>query len=790
MSQSSNNLAAYSWSIADLLRGDFKQSQYGRIILPFTLLRRLECVLAPTKPAVLAEAEKLAKQKLPEEALEKLLLRATGGLSFFNTSRMDLGTLGESGIKANLLSYVSAFSRDAREIFEYFNFAEFVGQLNDANLLYKVVQRVRLSDLSPAAVSNHEMGLVFEELIRRFAESSNETAGEHFTPRDIVRLTTSLVFMEDDEALTRPGIIRTIYDPTAGTGGFLSAGMEYVHELNPAAVIRAFGQELNPESYAICKADMLIKGQDVSRIKLGNTLSNDQLHADKFDYMLSNPPFGVDWKKIEGDILKEHAEKGFEGRFGPGLPRVSDGSLLFLLHLLSKLRPLQTSSLPLQSSPAGGGRIGIILNGSPLFTGGAGSGESEIRRHILESDLLEAIVALPTDMFYNTGIATYVWILSNKKAADRKGRVLLVNGVNLCGKMRKSLGSKRQEMSDDDIRTITRAFGGGTDIPVCAIETQAGMPVSRSSRGRPAATSKTEPEKTFAAKVFRNHEFGYRRITIERPLRLSWQFSDERIASLRFASGALEAPMRWIYETYGGAWTDDPKDKTYGELDEHETEIRTALKADWAELKEKHVKDLLAASTWRDQRELLVKARQLQAKLGAAQHDDFNAFDDALAGTGIKLDAREKKQITAAVSWKNPAAAKVVKKVHKTAKPAPFYGLFESSALSPKAQPLVVEYEPDSDLRDFENVALDPSQPVDALNEAYFQKEVLPHVPDAWIDATKRDPKDDQVGLVGYEIPFNRHFYQYQPPRDLAEIDADLDAVSREIMKLLQEVHS
>ena len=790
MSQSSNNLAAYSWSIADLLRGDFKQSQYGRIILPFTLLRRLECVLAPTKPAVLAEAEKLAKQKLPEEALEKLLLRATGGLSFFNTSRMDLGTLGESGIKANLLSYVSAFSRDAREIFEYFNFAEFVGQLNDANLLYKVVQRVRLSDLSPAAVSNHEMGRVFEELVRRFAESSNETAGEHSTPRDIVRLTTSLVFMEDDEALTRPGIIRTIYDPTAGTGGFLSAGMEYVHELNPAAVIRAFGQELNPESYAICKADMLIKGQDVSRIKLGNTLSNDQLHADKFDYMLSNPPFGVDWKKIEGDILKEHAEKGFEGRFGPGLPRVSDGSLLFLLHLLSKLRPLQTSSLPLQSSPAGGGRIGIILNGSPLFTGGAGSGESEIRRHILESDLLEAIVALPTDMFYNTGIATYVWILSNKKAADRKGRVLLVNGVNLCGKMRKSLGSKRQEMSDDDIRTITRAFGDFAPVSPVVLDKPA---EAKSGRGRPAATPKTEPgssAKTFAAKIFRNHEFGYRRITIERPLRLSWQFSDERIASLRFASGALEAPMRWIYETYGSAWTDDPKDKTYGDLDEHETEIRAALKADWAELKEKHVKDLLDASTWRDQRELLLKARQLQAKLGAAQHDDFNAFDDALAGTGIKLDAREKKQITAAVSWKTPAAAKVVKKVHKTAKPAPFYGLFESSALSPKAQPLVVEYEPDSDLRDFENVALDPSQPVDALNEAYFQKEVLPHVPDAWIDATKRDPKDDQVGLVGYEIPFNRHFYQYQPPRDLAEIDADLDAVSREIMKLLQEVHS
>lgn len=774
MSQASNNLAAYSWSIADLLRGDFKQSQYGRIILPFTLLRRLECVLAPSKPKVLAEVDKLAKQKLPEEAREKLLLRATGGLSFFNTSRMDLGTLGESGIKANLDSYVAAFSKDAREIFEYFNFSEFVGQLNDANLLYKVVQRVRLSDLSPSAVSNHEMGLVFEELIRRFAESSNETAGEHFTPRDIVRLTTSLVFMEDDDALTKPGIIRTIYDPTAGTGGFLSSGMEYVHELNPRAVMRAFGQELNPESYAICKADMLIKGQDVSNIKLGNTLSADQLHAQKFDYMLSNPPFGVDWKKIEGDITQEHTLKGFDGRFGPGLPRVSDGSLLFLLHLLSKLRDPKD----------GGARIGIILNGSPLFTGGAGSGESEIRRHLLESDLLEAIVALPTDMFYNTGIATYVWILSNKKAADRKGRVQLINGVHLHGKMRKSLGSKRHEMSDDHIKTITRAFGDFAAIAPQPLDAPA---EAKSTRGRKAANPSAEPEKTFSAKLFPTHAFGYRRITIERPLRLSYQFSDARLATLRFAPGALAAPMEWIYQTYGTGWSDETPaakgEAAYGVLDDAETEIRATLKADFPELKEKQIKDLLDADTWRAQLAILQKARQLQAKLGTAQHDDFNDYDAALKATGLKLDTIEKKQITAAVSWKNPAAAKVVKTLHKSGKPDPIYGRFADAAK-------IVEYEPDGDLRDFENVALDPSQTVNAINEAYFKKEVLPHVPDAWIDATKRDPKDDQVGLVGYEIPFNRHFYEYQPPRDLDAIDADLDAVSAEIMKLLQEVHS
>ena len=782
MSQASNNLAAYSWSIADLLRGDFKQSQYGRIILPFTLLRRLECVLAPSKPAVLAEVDKLAKQNLPEEAREKLLLRATGGLSFFNTSRMDLGTLGESGIKANLDSYVASFSKDAREIFEYFNFSDFVGQLNDANLLYKVVQRVRQSDLSPSAVSNHEMGLVFEELIRRFAESSNETAGEHFTPRDIVRLTTSLVFMEDDDALTKPGIIRTIYDPTAGTGGFLSSGMEYVHELNPRAVMRAFGQELNPESYSICKADMLIKGQDVSNIKLGNTLSADQLHGQKFDYMLSNPPFGVDWKKIEGDITQEHSLKGFDGRFGPGLPRVSDGSLLFLLHLLSKLRDPRD----------GGARIGIILNGSPLFTGGAGSGESEIRRHLLESDLLEAIVALPTDMFYNTGIATYVWILSNKKAADRKGRVQLINGVHLHGKMRKSLGSKRHEMSDDHIKTITRAFGDFAAIAPQPLDAPA---EAKSTRGRKAANPTAEPEKTFSAKVFPTYAFGYRRITIERPLRLSWQFSDARLAPLRFAPGALAAPMEWIYQTYGTAWSEETAalgETDYGVLDEHETEIRAALKADFPELKEKQIKDLLDADPWRAQLAILQKARQLQAKLGSTPHDDFNGYDAALKVTGLKLDPAEKKQIQSAVSWKNPAAAKVVKTIHKTGKTDPIYGRFSANASPAGAGPAnaVIEYEADGDLRDFENVALDPTQTVNALNEAYFKKEVLPHVPDAWIDATKRDPKDDQVGLVGYEIPFNRHFYEYQPPRDLAAIDADLDAVSAEIMKLLQEVHS
>ncbi|MDI1232482.1 MAG: class I SAM-dependent DNA methyltransferase [Methylobacter sp.] len=782
MTQNTNNLAAYIWSLADLLRGDFKQSQYGRIILPFTLLRRLEGVLEDSKDAVLAQVEKVQAMNLPEEAQEKLLLRATGGLSFFNISKMDLSKLGEAGIAANLEAYIQGFSKDAREIFEHFKFNEFIGQLNDANLLYKIVQKVRQTDLSPKAISNHDMGLVFEELIRRFAEGSNETAGEHFTPRDIVRLTTALVFMEDDDALTKPGIIRTIYDPTAGTGGFLSSGMEYVHELNPQAVMRGFGQELNPESYAICKADMLIKGQEVKNIKLGNTLSNDQLYADKFDYMLSNPPFGVDWKKIESDIKNENTLKGFDGRFGPGLPRVSDGSLLFLLHLISKLR----------DSADGGARIGIILNGSPLFTGGAGSGESEIRRYVLEADLLEAIVALPTDMFYNTGISTYVWVLSNKKAIERKGKVQLINGVNLCGKMRKSLGSKRNVMDDNDIATITRTFGSFAVVDARELDKPTEQ---KSNRGRQSANPKTEAPKTFASKIFNTYEFGYRRISIERPLRESYQFSDERINSLRFAAGPLNAGMQWLYLEYGAeyrtdsntsGWSDAPDCKNYGDLTEHGDAIRKHLKIHFSELKEKQLKDLLERKTWLDQKNLLLKARQLQQAIGTAQHDDMNGFDDALNAackkSALTFDAKEKKQLKAAVSWKNPVAEKVIKKIHR-AKPNPLYGWFAVNGQ-------VLEYQADTDLRDNENVALDPSKTVNAINEAYFIKEVQPHVPDAWIDASKKDHKDQEIGLVGYEIPFNRHFYQYQPPRDLVDIDADLDAVSSEIMKLLQEVHS
>ncbi|MET1308093.1 type I restriction-modification system subunit M [Vibrio parahaemolyticus] len=686
-----SSTAAFLWSVADLLRGDFKQSQYGRIILPFTLLRRLECVLEATKPEVLAKYETV--KAMPIEAQDKLLTHAAK-LSFYNTSKMDLNRLGETGVASNLESYIQSFSPNAREIFEHFDFFNTIDKLEDADLLYKVAKRFATTDLHPNTISNYGMGLVFEELIRRFAESSNETAGEHFTPRDIVELTTSLLFTNEEE-LTSSGLVRSIYDPTAGTGGFLSSGMEYVHKLNEKASLSAFGQELNPESYAICKADMLIKGQKVDNIKLGNTLSNDQLRNDKFDYMLSNPPFGVDWKKIQKQINDEHTQKGFEGRFGAGLPRVSDGSLLFLLHLISKMRPVSE----------GGSRIGIILNGSPLFTGGAGSGESEIRRYILENDLLEAIVALPTDMFYNTGIATYIWVLSSHKPAHRKGKVQLINASKERAKtggrgrsgggevdgddenvfyaaMRKSLGSKRKELTPDAIDKIVQTYGQFA-------------------------------ENDFS-KIFDYKEFGYRRITVERPLQLAIYPKDE----LRLES--LQADNAWakMDETTQQAILDalaSFEQEKYLSRDKFLKQLKVKLERESAQ----------------EQRESAVKA----VKLSAVQ---------------LKL---------------------IVKHL----------GEHDDEAEVCKAKGQI---EANPDLRDNENV------PLTETVEDYFAREVLPHVPDAWIDESKTDPKDGEVGIVGYEIPFNRHFYVYEPPRKLEEIDADLDAVSAEIMQLLQEVHS
>jgi len=611
--------------------------------------------LAPTKQAVLAEYDKRKDSDLP---MGPFLEKASGGLKFYNTSPMDLASLGETQVLDNLDTYIRSFSPTAREIFEHFGFHGFLEKLDEANLLYQVIQRFASTDLSPQAHSNYEMGLIFEELIRRFAESSNETAGEHFTPRDIVHLTTALLFTDQQEKIA-PGKIVTVYDPTAGTGGFLSEGEEYIHSISQDARVRVFGQELNPESHAICMADMLIKGHEIDNIKLGNTLSDDQLPAQQFDFMLSNPPFGVDWKKVQKQVQDEHKLKGHAGRFGPGLPRVSDGSLLFLMHLMSKMRDAKEQ----------GSRIGIILNGSPLFTGGAGSGESEIRRHILENDLLEAIVALPTDMFYNTGIATYVWVLSNHKRPERKGRVQLINATDMGDKMRKSLGSKRKYLTEDSIETIVRLYGAF--------------------------------EETETSKIFNTTDFGYRRITVERPLQLAFHPKDEtRLAALQ-------------------------ADKGWEKLDKA---LRQAILDALPRFEEDKI---LSRSTFKKWLKVHMNGATLPAPAFKLLQKHLGEHDD------------------------------------------------QAEVCKTKGQP-----EPNPDLRDNENV------PLGEDIHAYFAREVTPHVPDAWIDESKKDEQDGQVGIVGYEIPFNRHFYQYVPPRPLEEIDADLDQVSREIMALLQEVHA
>lgn len=604
-------LSSFLWSVADLLRGDYKQADYGKVILPFTVLRRIDCVLAPTKPTVLDELALRQQQGLPPDAF----LRKASGQGFYNASRLDLKTLmgDQDNIATNLRAYLNAFSPEVRDIFERFEIDAQIDRLSKAGLLYQVTEKFAQIDLHPARVDNHQMGLVFEELIRRFAELSNETAGEHFTPREVIRLMVNLIFVEDDAALAAEGVVRTIYDPTAGTGGMLSVAEEYLTSMNPSAAVSLFGQELNPESYAICKADMLIKGQDVRNIHFGNTLSDDGHPDQKFDYMLSNPPFGVEWKKVEKQVRAEHEQRGHAGRFGPGLPRVSDGSLLFLMHLLSKMRP----------AAQGGARFGIVLNGSPLFTGGAGSGESEIRRHVLESDLVEAIVALPTDMFYNTGISTYVWVLTNRKPAHRKGRVQLIDGSSFWQKMRKSLGSKRKELGEGDITTLTRLFADFTEAEIArsfdAEGREVGAAVLQPGQTPPAPPEGGKVKRAPLSRILPNTAFGYRSITVERPLR------------------------------------DD-------------------------------------------------QGRPVLGQKGKA-----------------------------------------------------------------KGQP-----QPDPALRDTENVPLDQDV------GAYLAREVLPHAPDAWTDPDKT--------RVGYEIPFNRHFYVFEPPRPLAEIDADLAEVTARIQSLLKDL--
>lgn len=476
--------ANFIWSIADLLRGHYKQADYGKIILPFTVLRRLDSILQPTKKDVLAAYQK-HKDKKPE-VLEPILNNAAKA-KFHNRSKFDFAELAKdhNNIAANLRNYINGFSISVREIIEYFSFEDQIRKLDEYDLLYMIVKRFAESNGIFKDVDSIQMGYIFEELIRKFAELSNETAGEHFTPREVIRLMVNLLFVNDKNILRKKGIVKTLYDPAGGTGGMLSVAEEYVHELNPDARLEVFGQEINPESYAICKSDMLIKGQNPSNIKFGNTFTQDGLEGESFDYMLSNPPFGVDWKKAEKYIKDEAANKGFAGRFGAGLPSISDGSLLFLQHMISKMK-----------RSAGGSRIGIVFNGSPLFSGGAGSGPSEIRKWIIENDMLEAIIAMPDQLFYNTGISTYIWIVTDHKSKERKGKVQLINATGadkedkdnpFYSKMLRSLGNKRKVMHDDAIKLITEIYSEFKEVSYC--------------------------------KIFDNEDFGYNRITVERPKR-------------------------------------------------------------------------------------------------------------------------------------------------------------------------------------------------------------------------------------------------------------------------------
>jgi type I restriction enzyme M protein len=645
-------MAADIWAVADLLRGDYKRHEYGQVILPFTVLRRIDSVMAPTREAVRARDAMLSVQN-KEKLLEK-----TAGLPFYNVSQQDFTTIASdaTSVVKNLRDYVNGFSQDVRDILARFDFDNQITRLAEARLLYQVVGRFAgMKELNK--LSNHDMGYVFEHLIRKFAEDSNETAGEHFTPREVIELMVNLLIAPDEATITGARPVINILDPACGTGGMLTTAADHIKSVNQDAEVYLFGQEVNGESWAVCESEMLLRDQR-GTIELGNSFSTDKFPTRRFDYLLANPPFGVEWKKVKTEVESE-AEIGFAGRFGAGLPRINDGSFLFLQHMLAKMNPVKDN----------GSRLAIVFNGSPLFTGAAGSGESEIRRWILENDWLEGIVALPDQLFYNTGISTYFWILSNRKAAALRGKVILLDARDQWEKMRKSLGDKRKLISGDQIKHITKLYGNAMAV----------------------AADQEHPDH-MKVKIFGTRDFGYHRITVERPLKLRFEITEDTWAALETSKPLA----RW----------DD--------RDAFVESVRSLLGSVWWTKKE--------------------------------------------AGAALRAAAR-----SAGVLW--PSQATLLK------------GLWSAISVSaPEGEVQLKDGDslPDPDLRDYENV------PLDEDIDAYFAREVTPHVPDAWIDHTKT--------RVGYEIPFTRHFYVYTPPRPLAEIDAELRDLEAQIQKLLSEV--
>jgi type I restriction enzyme M protein len=656
-----NYFANLIWQIADLLRGPYRPPQYERVMLPMTVLRRFDCVLAPTKAKVLAEFERRRGGKLNDDALDKILNRASGQ-RFHNHSPLDFEKLkGDTdNIEKHLVSYIKGFSGNVRRIFEFFEFENEIEKMRESNILYLVVSKFSDVDLHPKIVPNQQMGLIFENLIRRFNELANETAGDHFTPREVIRLMVNILFIRDDRLLATPGTVRKLLDPACGTGGMLAEAQNYLREHHTEARLYVYGQDYNKRAFATAASDMLMKQVDHNgggnNVRFGDSFTDDQFEGDTFDYFLTNPPFGVDWKKEQKEIQQEHEERGFDGRFGAGVPRVNDGSLLFLQHMIHKFEPLRPAE------QKHGSRLAIVFSGSPLFTGGAGSGESDIRKWIIENDWLEAIVALPEQMFYNTGIGTYIWIVTNRKEKRRTGKIQLLDARNVwtaggSEENKRSLGDKRRHMTTAQISEIVKLYGRQTDCE----------------------TSKT----------FDTADFGYTRVTVERPLRLKYQMNTDDKARFLEACPHLLDDVQVIDKVVGR----EPK-------------------RDWNAVCSR-IEDLLhdRNSVWKKSEENLFR----------------NVF-----------------------TQKDPEAEPVVKGARGDA------------------------YEPDADLRDFESVPLKDDI------DAYFEHEVYPHVPDAWMDRTK--------DKIGYEINFNLHFYSYTPPRSLEEINADLKRAEDEVLRMLREV--
>jgi len=666
-----NDKINFIWSIAELLRGPYKPNQYKDVMLPLVVLRRLDCVLEPTKDAVLEKYESMKGGKV--QNLDPILNKVAGH-DFHNTSKFTFKNLkgDPDNIAVNLVSYIKGFSSNARDIFDKFGFEKEIEKLEKSDRLFLVISKFADDiDLHPDKVSSIEMGYIFEELVRRFNEASNEEAGDHFTPREVIKLMVNLIFTPDGDILTKRGIIKTLYDPAGGTGGMLSVSEEYVQELNPDARLELFGEDLNEQAYAICGSDLMIKGENLDHIHFGDSIKDNYFKGKTFDYMLANPPFGVEWKPQQATIQNEHDEQGFGGRYGAGLPRISDGSFLFLMNMISKMKPVRE----------GGTRLAIVFNGSPLFTGSAGSGESEIRRWIIEHDWLEAIVALPDQLFYNTGISTYLWIVTNRKEENRKGKIQMVNATSFFKKMRKSLGNKRNEICDDQRNQISKLYG--------------------------------DFKENEFVRIFDSTEFGYRRITVELPLRRNYCVNDDRLARVKA----------------GGKFV----------------ELATSKKRKDA--------GMIAAEeeAGRQQQQAILSALESLKGLGVVKNRErfTKALKDAFRTTNVAVSAPLQKEIVESLSERDDAA---------------------DVCTDSKGNP-----EPDSELRDYENV------PLKEEITAYMKREVLPHVPDAWVDETKTK--------TGYEINFNRYFYKYVPPRPLEEIEADLRKIENEISQLLNGVN-